>query len=69
MKVPSINQCLYLSAIYISLILALACSSDEMIDESVIAASEDASTEPPSEPISVTDALGQTLIFESIPEK
>ena len=69
MKVPSINQCLYLSAIYISLILALACSSDEMVDEPVIPASEDAPTEPPSGPISVTDALGQTLIFESIPEK
>ncbi len=69
MKVPSINQCLYLSAIYISLILALACSSDEMVDEAVIPASEDAPTESPSGPISVTDALGQTLIFESIPEK
>ena len=69
MKVPSINQCLYLPAIFISLILALACSSDEIVDEQVVTASEDASTEPAPEPISVTDGLGQTLIFESIPEK
>ena len=73
MKIRSVHHRLYLTAMCISVLLSLACSSEGIAEEPIAPASGEpakiTSTKVPLEPISVTDALGQTLIFEAIPKK